>query len=655
MPHWFNVRLARPPRFRAVWGILAFASASAVVSVRGAEVVDLRNGAAVTFYGGRFTGTPPVGDAYGWAMAFGDIDGDGYTDFISSSSNSEGPGDTQEPEHDVYIFFGRQHSAIDSLYAIDEPGKADIVIYRGGFALACADIDHDGYDDLILAEHRGYVIFGGPRASLRTVYDLDDRYPGYTAPDITILGSFDLGGGTNFPVGDFGIILALASGDLNGDGYADIAIGSPTANTGRRSGGATFIVFGAPRDHLPSLIDTDPSSLSAHPDVTIIGKGSDLFPFNLAIGDLDGDKVADLVASTTRGAAEETQNPLSGEVQVYLGRPQWKSLYDAQTEDFDFAIKGTAGYRFGYRLCTGDLDGDGRDEIIVGSPWTNLADVPDDRSFPGEYRIFFGRPRNMWSKWSDVNDATDVFILGASTYDVNDVNTPSPWAYAFSISTGNHDGDSYTDLLIGAAHASGPNETRGSAGEAYLLRGRPRGLWDPFIDLRDGYDLLVYGADAVPSQGFEFDMLGFATGLGDIDKDGFDDLFMSAIYADGPQNSSSDVGEIYAIFGKDSTTVSVGQDRSHPPLALSNYPNPFQRSTTIRFSASPGQVASLTVYDAQGRVVSRPMANATISTRETAFQWDARDERGAALPTGVYFVKLVVDGHAHARKVVLVR
>jgi hypothetical protein len=70
------------------------------------DIIDLKNGARTWLYGDRYNGNPPVGDFYGWAMAFGDMDGDGHTDFLSSSGNSDGPSDLHGPSQDVYLIFG---------------------------------------------------------------------------------------------------------------------------------------------------------------------------------------------------------------------------------------------------------------------------------------------------------------------------------------------------------------------------------------------------------------------------------------------------------------------------------------------------------------------------------------------------------------------
>ncbi len=294
------------PSGRLLLAVFAAVILTNAVASRASSVIDLRDGARTTFYGGRFTGTPSVGDFYGWAIAFGDIDGDGYQDFISSSTNSEGPDDQHiGREHDVYVFFGRPRAEIDSLYAIDDPGVADIVIYRGGLALACDDLDNDGYDDLVLAEEGGYVIFGAPREQLRRVYDLDETFTGYTPPDVRILGSYQLGGAPRYGDSpfDFAVALALVSGDVNGDGYADIVIGDPRATSGRWGGGAVFIIFGRARNAFPAVIDTDLSTAFAHPDVAIIGKSFNHYPFHMTIGDFDGDDTDDLVTLTVWGLA----------------------------------------------------------------------------------------------------------------------------------------------------------------------------------------------------------------------------------------------------------------------------------------------------------------------------------------------------------------
>lgn len=646
---------------RIVLSLLLFLALSpSAATVCSAQVIDLRSGVQTTFYGG-YNPSQGTGDFYGWTMAFGDVDGDGYVDFLASSANAEGPNDVHDPERDVYLLFGRPRAQIDSLYAVDAPGVADIVFYRGGFAMACADIDNDGYDDMLLGEEGVYVVFGAPRDQLRSSYDFNESTAGYTSPDIRIFGSQSLAG----DIGMYNTTLeavgmALVSGDINGDNYADIIVGDMF---GGLRGGATYVVFGGPRPSLPSAIDVTPTSTMRRPDVSIYEESLKSFPISLAVGDLDGDGVDDLVASTIAGEGEEYVASQLGNVYGFWGRPEWEAAYDIQNWDFDFAMYGTPGSlaKIGYRLEAGDLDGDGRDDLIVASPQHHIVGgVTGDRRNMGEYRIFFGRPRAVWPKWSDAIVTTDVFILGADGGEALNLNGPGQWAIAFSIATGDRDGDEYDDLLIGAGHGQRqqPGGLPEYTGRAYLLRGRPRSLWDPFIDLRDSYDTIIYGVDGYTlsgggGNGRRFDLLGGAVGMADIDSSGVDELFLSAQFGDGPDNMGSDNGEIYVIY--DSGTSPALPAFAPPRSALlPNYPNPFNPSTTFRFTAPPGETANLTIYDVLGRRVAEPLAASRTSSAETAVVWDGRNDRGRALPSGVYFAKLRVGNETHSQKIHIV-
>ena len=84
-------------------------------------------------------------------------------------------------------------------------------------------------------------------------------------------------------------------------------------------------------------------------------------------------------------------------------------------------------------------------------------------------------------------------------------------------------------------------------------------------------------------------------------------------------------------------------------------PNPFGQSTSLHFElASPGAV-SLTVFDASGRLVRR-LADGEFSIGVHGAPWDGRDDRGAKVVSGVYFVRLQSSGRlADTQRVVLVR
>jgi hypothetical protein len=221
-----------------------------------------------------------------------------------------------------------------------------------------------------------------------------------------------------------------------------------------------------------------------------------------------------------------------------------------------------------------------------------------------------------------------------------------------SLATGNRNGDQYDDLLIGAGMLTRPDDLSHPGG-AYFLYGRARSEWDPFIDLSDDYNMIFYGVEANSPAGYQVDRAGFVTGMGDLDNNGLAELFIAAPFADGPGNSIPDCGEIYVIY--DDEHLPTGANT--PPIAraalLPNYPNPFASSTTFHVQAPAGENISLTIYDARGREVARPILRA-LSRGDIQIVWNGRTTLGTSLPSGVYFAKLVAGREVHSRKVVLV-
>jgi hypothetical protein len=95
------------------------------------------------------------------------------------------------------------------------------------------------------------------------------------------------------------------------------------------------------------------------------------------------------------------------------------------------------------------------------------------------------------------------------------------------------------------------------------------------------------------------------------------------------------------------------------PIALSNYPNPFNPSTTIRAVFSGPVPASadaidVSIYRVDGSLVRR-LRGGTIAANEFSVRWDGRDERGSAAPSGVYFYAIRAAGFGSTGKMVLAR
>ncbi|MCI0479454.1 T9SS type A sorting domain-containing protein, partial [Candidatus Uhrbacteria bacterium] len=91
------------------------------------------------------------------------------------------------------------------------------------------------------------------------------------------------------------------------------------------------------------------------------------------------------------------------------------------------------------------------------------------------------------------------------------------------------------------------------------------------------------------------------------------------------------------------------------PLALrSAYPNPFNPATTISYDLPETGWTKVAIYDVNGRLV-RTLVDQRQEDGEHAETWDGRDDRGVAVPTGVYFVRLESGGEVRSAKTALLK
>lgn len=189
-------------------------------------------------------------------LMLGDVNGDGYADVAIGAPGWDGP---ESDEGLVSVYYGGTTwpSAIaDWVFQADEPGA------HLGAALATADVNGDGYADLLIGAPgfvsgsdtvgKAYLFVGGPS--------------GFgSSPDWTAEGKHN---GV-----DFGATLAGA-GDLNGDGCDEIAIGA--LNYGAHDEGRVFMYYGAPNDGWfgPDLISPAPADTSQPQVVTLVWRTS---------------------------------------------------------------------------------------------------------------------------------------------------------------------------------------------------------------------------------------------------------------------------------------------------------------------------------------------------------------------------------------------
>jgi len=103
------------------------------------------------------------------------------------------------------------------------------------------------------------------------------------------------------------------------------------------------------------------------------------------------------------------------------------------------------------------------------------------------------------------------------------------------------------------------------------------------------------------------------------------------------------------------TAIDDGVWASPSQTALrSAYPNPFNPTVKLEFDLANGGRAQIAIYDAAGRLVRRLVDDVLPSARH-AVVWNGRDDGGAPVASGVYFVRLVARDRASIKKIVLLK
>ena len=515
------------------------------------------------------------GDQAGNSVAAaGDVNGDGLSDIVVGAPGADN--NARRDSGSAYVVFGQALPAQIDLATLGSGGlriDGAAAGHRAGRSVAGAgDVNGDGRTDVIVGAHgadalgransgAAYIVFGTASSATVDLASLGSR-----GVRIDGAAASERAGWTVAP-----------AGDVNGDGRPDVLVGAFFADHNQRqSSGSAYVVFASstPSVDLAMLGDRGFRIDGAAP--------RDFAAEAIApAGDLNADGKGDVLVGAT--FADNNGRDGSGSAYVVFGKSSLEPVDLAALGDRGIRIDGAgAGDGVGAAVAGGDVNADGRPDVVVGAPFADT----NARQGSGSAYVLVDIGSSPTADLATLGDR-GLRIDGAGVLDL---------AGAAIALAGDTNGDARPDAVLGAAGADVNGRPDSGSAHVVSLAGTSQ-----TIDLAAlaGAGFRIGGAGAEDAAGTA------VAGPGDVNGDARADVIVGAPFADGAGRANAGAAYVVYGFGRpelayDPLVATAGRTiRRHPPRVV-------RRTGPSRFTVLPALPAGLRLDPATGVVTGAP-------------------------------------------------